>query len=184
LQREGYLPSSLVSRGSSAHCGGWLDLLKRVSGNRGIYLASFLCTCFVRRIERASLVALRSGPPPAALFNRHFSGLVGAGCVSIHSERAATVGLTPAFRYLAPRSHSDEVRDGTAVASTGLSNLVSLSWNASSICLAWAAVKLLLGPITRCAKIAASSAEPISLSSQASWNRVFFSRSDQSSPVR
>jgi hypothetical protein len=74
--------------------------------------------------------------------------------------------------------------NGTAVASTGLSNLVSLSWNASSICLAWAAVKLLLGPITRCAQVAASSAEPISLSSQASWNRVFFSRRDQSSPVR
>ena len=67
---------------------------------------------------------------------------------------------------------------------TTLSNVASLSWNAPSIRFASAATKLALTPITRCAQVAASSAEPISLSSQASWNRVFFSRRDQSSPVR
>jgi len=74
-------------------------------------LASFPCT--LRSADRTRELGRQYGTSASRAFYRHFSGLVGGGCVSIHSERAATVGLTPAFRYLAPRSHRDEVRDGT-----------------------------------------------------------------------
>ena len=55
--------------------------------------------------------------------------------------------------------------------SFALASVSSLTWNASSIPLASAVVKLLLGPITRYAQVVASSAEPMPLSSAASRSR-------------
>ena len=55
--------------------------------------------------------------------------------------------------------------------SAAASKAAILAWNASSICRASAAVKLFLAPRIRCAQVAASSDEAITLSSAKSWSR-------------
>jgi hypothetical protein len=74
--------------------------------------------------------------------------------------------------YMTKRMPAAEVYPATAVSKVyQRRNVASLCWNASSICLASAAVKLLLAPRTRSAQVAASSAEPMSPRSAASWSR-------------
>ena len=67
---------------------------------------------------------------------------------------------------------ADKTGDGeTSPMSAAVPNDASLAWNASSTCLASAAIKMFLALRIRCAQVVAPSDEAMVLSSVRSWSR-------------